>query len=170
MRILPLILGSALLLGCKAAETPVEAETRPIVPAQAETVQTPTPPMPTLPETRLEDVDFSTYSTELAEVVGLKIGETRLASTDKIRLYFSPEPGTRFITSSSNTFERDDGAVFLFARTGIPDDSVKAQEVYAIFSGSGGADKFKQTLAAYGMRIKCHRGENTTEWQTELCP
>jgi len=130
----------------------------------------PTPPSPSLPENKLEDVDFSAYSTALARFVGLELGDTRLETIDKIRLYYAPESGSTIITTASQTFERDDGSVFVFSRTGLPDDSVQAEEVYAIFSGPGGADKFNQTLAAYGMRIKCYRGENTTEWQTDLCP
>lgn len=133
-------------------------------------VSSQTPDVPQLPESQLEDVDFTSYSTDLATVVGLEIGESRLESTDKIRLFFAPEPGTRIIKTASQTFERDDGAVLLFSRIGLPDDSVKAQEIYAVFSGPGGDVKFNQTLAAYGMRMKCYRGENTTEWQTDLCP
>lgn len=124
----------------------------------------------TLPAGSLEDIDFSAYSQDLAQFVGLEMGETRLDSIDKIRLYFAPEPGTNMVNMTSSTFERDDGSVMLFARNNIPDDAVFAQEVYAVFSGPGDAEKFNQKLAAYGLRLKCRRGDNAMEWTTELCP
>jgi len=58
----------------------------------------------------------------------------------------------------------------LFARNNILDDAVFAEEIYAVFAGPGDAEKFNQKLAAYGLRLKCRRGENAMEWTTELCP
>lgn len=141
----------------------------PHTPASTETVVPPTPPQ-TLPAASIEDIDFSSYSQDLAAPFGLVMGETRLDSIDKIRLYFSPEPGTNMVNLTSSTFERDDGSVMLFARNNLPDDAVFAQEIYAVFSGPGDAEKFNQKLAAYGLRLKCRRGENAMEWTTELCP
>ena len=131
-------------------------------------VTPPTPPQ-TLPAGRMEDIDFNAYSQELAGAFGLEIGETRLDSIDKIRLYFSPEPGTNMVNMTSSTFERDDGSVMLFARNNIPDDAIFSEEIYAVFSGSK-ANKFNQKLAAYGLRQKCRRGDKANEWTTELCP
>ena len=139
------------------------------------TVQVPvtdpiTPPTPPKPLT-LEDIDFNSYSKELAKFTGLKEGQSRGEAVDNVRLYFAPEQGSQIISTSQSTFEREDGAVLLFSASGLPDDAVKAEEIYLIVSGEKGA----QTLAAFGSRIKCHRnpnggGENTTEWQTALCP
>ena len=147
-------------------------ETVTLPPTVTEIVIEDTPPTPpqTLPAGRLEDIDFNTYSVELAEKVGLEMGELRIDSIDKIRLHFSPEPGTNMVNMTSSTFERDDGSVMLFARNNLPDDSVFAQEIYAVFSGPGDANKFNQNLAAYGLRLKCRRGENAMEWTTKLCP
>ena len=119
----------------------------------------------------LEDIDFNAYSKELAKFTGLKEGQSRGEAVDNVRLYFAPEQGSQIISTSQSIFERDDGAVLLFSASGLPDDSVKAEEIYLIVSGEKGA----QTLAAFGSRIKCHRnpnggGENTTKWQTDLCP
>ncbi len=124
---------------------------------------------PNLPAGKVEDIDFESYSTELASHIGLKQGEIRLDAIDKMRLYFAPEPGTNMVNLTSSTFERDDGSVMIFARNNLPDDSVFAEEVYAVFSGPGGVNKFDQTLATYGLRMKCRRGENAMEWTTELC-
>jgi len=125
---------------------------------------TPIPPMPK--SLTLEDIDFNAYSKTLAKFTGLKEGQSRGEAVDNVRLYFAPEQGSQIISTSQSTFERDDGAVLLFSASGLPDDSVKAEELYLILSGEKGA----QTLAAFGSRIKCHRGENTTEWRKELCP
>ncbi len=165
MRGLFFISALALLSACQSQD---EAE---IVPNfEAVTQASITPPTPGLPAGRLEDINFSDYSIDLANPVGLKMGESRLESIDKIRLYFAPENGANIVKTTSSTFERDDGSVMIFASHGMQDDSVKAEEVYAVFSGPNGPDKFNQSLAAYGMRIKCHRGENTTKWQTSVCP
>ena len=124
-------------------------------------------PTPTPPKSlTLEDVDFNSYSKDLAKFMGLKEGQSRGEAVDNVRLYFAPEQGNTMIRTSQSSFERDDGAVLLFSASGLPDDSVKAQEVFLIMSGKKGA----QTLGAYGMRLKCHRGTNTTEWTTQLCP
>ena len=131
--------------------------------------QAPSAP-PTLPAGSVDDIDFDAYSKNLANRVGLVDGETRLDSIDKIRLYFAPEPGTNMVNLTSSTFELDDGSVMLFARNNLPDDSVFAEEIYAVFSGPGEANKFNQLLAAYGLRIKCRRGDNAMQWTTKLCP
>lgn len=167
MRALSLLFSASLLLGCKASEAPVAPQVA-STPAVSETTQLPAAPQ-ILPAGRLEDIDFAAYSQELASGFGLELGETRLDSIDKIRLYFSPEPGTNMVNMTSSTFERDDGAVLLFSRNNIPDDSVFSEEVYAVFSGSK-TDKFNQKLAAYGVRQKCRRGDKAMEWTTELCP
>lgn len=162
------ILGAAFLVGCAAEDTP-ETITLPETPVVSDAVQPPVAPK-TLPAGSLEDIDFSAYSQDLAVPVGLRMGENRLDAIDKIRLYFAPEPGTNMVNMTSSTFERDDGSVMLFARNNLPDDSVFAQEIYAVFSGPGDADKFNQSLAAYGLRLKCRRGDNAMEWTTDLCP
>ena len=151
---------AALMLASCGSQT---AET-PAVP-NAESHVSPTVPTP--PKTRtLEDIDFNSFSKELAKFTGLKAGQSRGEAVDNVRLYFAPEQGSQIISTSQSTFEREDGAVLLFSASGLPDDSVKAEEIYLILSGDKGA----QTLAAYGSRIKCHRGENTTNWTTKLCP
>ena len=131
---------------------------------QSTILATPTPPTPK--SLTVEDIDFNDYSKALAKWTGLKEGQSRGEAIDNVRLYFAPEEGNSIISTSQSTFEREDGAVLIFGAKGLPDDSVKAEEIYLILSGEKGA----QTLAAYGSRIKCHRGENTTEWTTTLCP
>ena len=155
---------SALMLVACGAQTH-EASSQPQSPSKV--VEPDTPPIPPMPKSlKLEDIDFSAYSKDLAKFTGLKEGQSRGEAVDNVRLYFAPENGSAMISTSQSKFEREDGAVLLFSASGLPDDSVKAEEIYLIVSGEAGS----QTLAAYGSRIKCHRGENTTEWTTELCP
>lgn len=147
--------------GSQTVEVPLVSE-NPIA-----TVEPTTPATPQMPKSlALEDIDFDSYSKALAKWTGLKEGQSRGEAIDNVRLYFAPEEGNSIISTSQSIFEREDGAVLIFGAKGLPDDSVKAEEIYLILSGEKGA----QTLAAYGSRIKCHRGENTTEWTTTLCP
>ena len=126
--------------------------------------QTTTPPIP--PKTRtVDDIDFTAFSKDLAKFVGLEEGQQRWQAVDAVRLYFVPEDGS-IIQTAQSSFDLPDGSVRLFSAAGLLDDSVKAEEIYLIFSGP----KDDQKLAAYGSRIKCHRGENTTNWQKTLCP
>ena len=83
-----------------------------------------------------------------------------------MRLYFAPEEGSNMIQTSQSIFERDDGSVMLYSAAGLPDDSIKAEEIYLILTGEDGA----QTLQSFGLRLKCYRGENTTDWQNKPCP
>ena len=164
----------ALLAACQSPETAervqkVEPETVPqtsTLPAPEAKLESPSIPSAPLKSFTLEDIDFNDYSKDLAKFTGLKEGQSRGEAVDNVRLYFAPEGGNTIISTSQSTFERDDGAVLLFSASGLPDDSVKAEEIYLIVSGVVGS----QTLAAFGSRIKCHRGENTKEWQTALCP
>jgi len=47
------------------------------------------------------------------------------------------------------------------------DDSVQAQEITAIFR-PGQREAF--VLAEYTVRVKCRRGNNAGQWQTQVCP
>jgi len=167
MRLFALILGLSLLSACSAPEGPAEVSAPPISSAKSEAAS---PSTPSLPAGSLEDIDFNAYSMDIASRFGLRMGESRIETIDKIRLYFAPEKGNEITNLTSATFERDDGAVLLFSKRNIADDAIFAEEIYAVFSGPGGDAKFNQKLAAFGLRIKCRRGENAMEWTTELCP
>lgn len=162
IRLLTIISAAALFTACgaKKADLPSSSDAADIIHADAPSTLTPPKSL------TLEDIDFNDYSKGLAKFTGLKEGQSRGEAVDNVRLYFAPEQGSQIISTSQSTFERDDGAVLIFGARGLPDDSVKAEEIFLILSGEKGS----QTLAAFGSRIKCHRGKNTTEWQTDLCP
>jgi hypothetical protein len=161
--ILGISLAAFIAAGCSNEQAVDTAEV-----LQVEGVSNPTPPIPPVPpkSLRLEDIDFTEYSESLARFTDLEVGQSRIEAIDNVRLYFAQDEGTGIIQTSQSIFERDDGAVMLFSAAGLPDDSVKAQEIFLILSGEKGS----QTLGAFGMRHKCYRGENTTDWQTDLCP
>jgi len=125
----------------------------------------PTLPIPSQSLT-LEDIDFASYSEGLAKFVGLKNGEESWVAIDKMRLYFAPEDGETILQTKTSTFDRPDGSVMIYTVSGLKDDSVKAQELFMIFQGPKGTQK----LAAYGLKQKCQRGDDTTQWTTEFCP
>lgn len=132
--------------------------------SQETELSVPLPPAP--PKSlRLEDIDFTTYSEELARFTGLEIGQSRVEAIDNIRLYFAPEDGSTIMQTRQSSFERDDGAVLIFGASGIADDSVKAEEIFLILTGP----ENNQILQAFGSKIQCYRGENTTEWQNTVC-
>ncbi len=129
---------------------------------------------------RITDIDFPSYSRDLARFVGLELGQTMAEATTKIETYFTPtggdmddmdeywDPDSNIPKTESefSTLGGEGGKVTVVERVNMKDDSVRDEQFYAIFKQSGEA----YTLADYGMKIRCYRGENTDEWQTELCP
>ena len=165
MKAVYIIVAAIVLVSCgsQTSEAPSAPEVRNVV---SETTSTP-PAVPPMPKSlTLDDIDFESYSKDLAKWTGLEEGQSRGEAIDNVRLYFAPKAGNTIISTSQSIFEREDGAVLIFGAKGLPDDAVKAEEIYLIVSGPKGS----QTLAAFGSRIKCHRGENITEWTTDLCP
>ena len=132
---------------------------------QAAETRAPTAPPAPAKSLTLEDIDFTSYSEDLAKSIGLEAGEDRWTAIDKMRLYFAPEDGTTILNTKTSKFDRPDGSVLIYTVSGFKDDSVKAQELFMIFAG----DKNAQTLGAYGLKQQCYRGVNANVWTTELC-
>ena len=95
-------------------KTPSTPQIAPVAPGTGGTILSVAPP--SLPVGAVDDIDFNSYSQELAASFGLQLGESRLDTIDRIRLHFAPEPGTNMVNLTSSTFELDDGSVMLFAR------------------------------------------------------
>jgi len=128
----------------------------------------------TTPRT-IDDIDFDSYSAELAAYTDLRVGQSRIGAIDVVRLLFAPTDGSKIIKTGSAEFEMEGGGVLLLSASGLADDSVHAQEFYLIFEGEGAEDKMTQKLAAYGLRVKCVRpsntsSNNTSDWQKQPCP
>ena len=122
-------------------------------------------PAPTQSRT-VNDIDFSQYSLSLANYTDLRVGQSRIAAIDVVRLLHAPEQGAKIVKTSSATFDMEGGSVMLLSASGLADDSVHAEEFFLIFEGEGNTQK----LAEYGLRVKCARGDNTTDWQKTPCP
>lgn len=168
MRALFAISALAALTACSpdtpsAPEAIVNAQTAAVTEAE----KVPVPDTPSQPESRtLEDIDFTAYSRDLAKYTGLEEGQSRVEAIDNVRLYFAPEKSDTILKTSSSHFDREDGSVLIYSAEGFADEAIRGEEIYLILSGPKGDQK----LSDYGSRLKCWRGDNTTEWQTEACP
>lgn len=127
---------------------------------------------------RISDIDFDSYSKDLARFINLEMTEPLSSAVPKIERYFAPtggnsaddaKVGTQTETSFSS-FDTEGGKVMVVERINMRDDSISAEQFYAIFKKFSDAE----VLVDYGSKIKCRRnnkgGANTTQWQTELCP
>lgn len=147
----------------------------PDVPQPLGSVEAPAAPQSASQILRIADIDFPSYSRGLADGVELELGESMATATPKLESFFSPQGGSvedagdnsrKKTETEFSTFGAQGGKVTLVERVNIKDDSVKAEQFYAIFKVKG--EGF--ILADYGMKVKCYRGENTLNWQTALCP
>ena len=106
-------------------------------------------------------LDPSQYSADLARFIPVERGMEQFAAKDEFLVYYNTDAGP--LTRVSMTEKIVDGAtIFVIRRIGLPDDSVSAQESYAVFDAG--------VLAAYGTRQKCYRGADPDAWTVELCP
>ena len=70
-------------------------------------------------------------------------------------------------TSLRKRFEADGRTVLIATASGLADDSVAAQQIYAEFTPIG---PLSNALDFAGARLRCARGADTTDWQMEPCP
>jgi len=125
------------------------------------------PPPPSVPDPadvpdRIQDIDFTSYSRDMARFIGLEVSENKGSAKDKIQSYFQPEKGAEGNAEYNFVELGGVGATVMIASaTGLADDSLKAQELFAVFKDD--------TLVDYGMKIKCWRGETPDLWQTTPC-
>lgn len=127
---------------------------------------------------RITDIDFASYTQDIAKFVGLEIGEDFAASKTKMETYFVPGKGTSETAvanerregpaeTSFSTFGADGGTVIVADRFNMADDSVKAEQMYAISKKKADGSEI---LVDFGMKVKCWRSENPQIWRTTLCP
>ena len=109
----------------------------------------------------------SDYSQDMAENIGLEIGEAVFTAIDKIRLYYSArnEEGI-VVTTNTRRHETDDGTLILYTVSGFADDSVSAEQLLIAFEGKAS----DSSLIAYGLRQKCYRSDKPDQWTMDLCP
>lgn len=168
---------AAIAAACSQQSPPPEIlVAAPDTPRAAGEMQPPNAPDSATNIMRIQDIDFASYDRGIAAWVKLEIGESMSSATAKIETHFSPRGGTledaydamapKKTETEFSTFGGEGGKVTLVERVNIRDDSVKAEQFYAIFKAKNDG----YVLVDYGLKIKCHRGENTEIWQTEPCP
>lgn len=171
MKYTALITLSAILAlsACKdkdaAVPTPPQPPSAPSADMRASDIVT--PPIPKTPD--YADLTLDDFSAGLARSVGIKPGDDMDMVKDQIRLFLAGEgDGSNAAAASFQNVYRSDGRTIFFAtQDNLGDDSVKAQQIMAVFIPVS-IDAAK--LEGYGARIKCWRGEQIDQWQTTVCP
>jgi|GEM_PF-6272293 len=113
--------------------------------------------------------DMLQYSSELASYLGLEYGDTIDVVKSKIAPDFSKRDSVEGEADYAiSVVLLDTGnAVMRATAKNLPDDSLKSQQLAAIFVSQG--DNEPQ-LTEYGLRIKCWRAADPDAWTTQLCP
>jgi len=120
---------------------------------------------PEAPSYELKSADLTGYSYDISKYTGIDVGEPMDVAVEKIQKYLTPDGENVSVTWE--TQDKGHGIkIFSGLATNLADDSVKDQEIKAIFKKDD--DEF--WLIEHGGRIKCWRGENKDQWTTELCP
>ena len=101
-------------------------------------------------------------------IPGLELGMGSGEAENLIEARLKPE------TSEGNqtydlkmTPQTENGYTLMGVADNMMDDSVQAQEITAIFR-PGQREAF--VLSEYTVRVKCRRGANAGQWQTQVCP
>ena len=132
-------------------------------PQPSETIETPEPPA----YASASDYDKSDFTPDLARYYGLEPGMDSEVAEPLIRTAFSAE-GEGIISTDVKTIYATVGRTIIVATVeGLLDDSIAGEQLYAEFTP---VSPLTNSLDFYGARIKCARGRNTTDWQTQPCP
>ena len=107
-------------------------------------------------------------SAQRVTVPGMELGMSSAEVENLLEERFTPE------TSEGNqsfamrlTPQTENGYSLIAMADNLMDDSVKAQEITAMFR-PGERDNF--VLSEYTVRVQCRRGSNAGQWQTQVCP
>lgn len=123
------------------------------------------PGTPVMPAASLA-LDPADYSKDLARFIPIEVGMDRYLAQDELLLHYNTqmdaEPGDRRAKVSSNEQMIDGATLYVIRRSGMADDSVAAEETFALFDGD--------VLVDFGSRIQCRRGDAPNQWTTNLCP
>jgi len=121
---------------------------------------------PQAPNVSAMSKDMSGYSYDISKYSGIEVGEPMDVAIKKIRKHLTPEGEGNM----SVTWETQDAGkglqTFSGLVTNMADDSVKAQEIKAVFKKNDG----EYWVIEHGGRVKCWRGDNPDKWTTKLCP
>lgn len=123
------------------------------------------PGTPVMPDATVA-LDPSDYSRDLTRFIPIEIGMDRYLAKDELLLHYNSEPITETLEArakvSSNEQMIDGATLYVIRRSGMADDSVAAEETFALFDDG--------VLVDFGTRIQCYRGDTPNQWTTNLCP
>ena len=109
-------------------------------------------------------VMMKNFNHEMAVFVGLTPGESFAESEIKINKVFKAYEGhaePQNISMDASIVEAGWKQVVV-TQDGLMDGTVTGQQLLAVFDEN-------QKLVDYGMRIKCHSGSGTANWQNTVC-
>lgn len=105
------------------------------------------------------------YSKELSRFIPIEVGMDRYLATDELLLHYNSDMDseTQEVRAKVSSTEQtiDDATVFVIRRSGLADDSVAAQETFALFEDG--------VLVDFGSRNQCRRGAKANQWTNTLC-
>ena len=111
-----------------------------------------------------EYISMEGFSYEMAGFLGLQEGESFAVSEGKINAVFKAYDGhtePQSIDMDATIVEAGWKQV-LVTQNGLMDGTVTGQQLLAVFNEDN-------NLVSYGMRIKCHTANGSTDWQTAIC-
>lgn len=148
--------------------TPASTPAEPLDPQEQvirEMVTPVAPGTPVMPTASLA-LNPADYSKDLARFIAIEVGMDRYLAKDALLLHYNSEPISENPEArakvSSNEQMVDGATLFVIRRSGMADDSVSAEESFALFDGD--------LLVDFGSRIQCRRGDAPNQWTTNLCP
>jgi hypothetical protein len=158
----------ATLAANTAPTPPATASLEPLDPqelVEREMVTPVAPGTPVMPTASLA-LDPADYSKDLARFIPIEVGMDRYLAKDELLLHYNSEPISENPEArakvSSNEQMVDGATLFVIRRSGMADDSLAAEETFALFDDG--------VLVDFGSRFQCRRGDTPNQWTTNLCP
>lgn len=147
----------------------LRSDDTPSVETSDETILDPQPGDLTPPDKTAEPPEpEEIISAQKITIPGMELGMSSAEVENLLEDRFEPE------TNEGNqsfdmrlTPQTANGYSLIATADNLMDDSVKAQEITAMFR-PGDRDNF--VLSEYNVRVQCRRGSNAGNWQEQVCP
>lgn len=147
----------------------LRSDDTPSVETSEETILDPQPGDLTSPDKTAEPTEpEEIISAQKVTIPGMKLGMSSAELENLLEDRFESD------TSEGNqsfdmrlTPQTENGYSLIATADNLMDDSVKAQEITAMFR-PGESDNF--VLSEYNVRVQCRRGSNAGDWQEQVCP
>lgn len=147
----------------------LRSDDTPSVETSDETILDPQPGDLTPPDKTAEPTEPEEFiSAQKITIPGMELGMSSAEVENLLEDRFEPE------TNEGNqsfdmrlTPQTANGYSLIATADNLMDDSVKAQEITAMFR-PGDRDNF--VLSEYNVRVQCRRGSDAGNWQEQVCP